>query len=100
MKCLLGYIVGRGTARSVSRVVGHWPGSSWADALSVEGLIPWSLILPSRRSRWSLAQRLLVRDPVVLGVVQRVYHLGHELVGLGYLQHRTGILVPAAVVRS
>ena len=65
---------------------------------SIEGLVAWSLVLPSGWRGRPLAERLLVRDPVVFGVVQRVDHLGHELVRLSYLQHGSSVLVAAAVV--
>ena len=65
---------------------------------SIEGFVAWSLVLPSGWRGRPLAQWLLVRDPVVLCVVQRVDHLGDELVRLGYLQHGSGVLVAAAVV--
>ena len=39
-------------------------------------------------------------QPVLLRVVvERVYHLWHEFVLLGDLQHGSGVLVPTAVVR-
>ena len=56
------------------------------------------MVRPSRRSRRSLLQRFLISDPVLFRVVQRVDHLGNELVGLGDLEHGSCVLVSAAVV--
>ena len=43
---------------------------------------------------------VLIEEPVLLWVIQRVDHLGHQLVLLRDLEHGTRILVPAAVIRG
>ena len=53
---------------------------------------------PSRWSRWSLL--VIVVEPVLLGVVQRVDHFGHKLVLLSDLKHCARIFVAPTVISS
>ena len=49
---------------------------------------------------WSWRSHLvvLVEEPVLFWVVQRIDHLWHKFVLLRYLEHGTGIFMPSAVV--
>jgi hypothetical protein len=53
---------------------------------------------PSRWSRWSFL--VVVVEPVLLGVVQRVDHFGHKLVLLSDLKHCARIFVAPTVISS
>lgn len=58
----------------------------------------WTLVSPSRRSGWSLLERLLISNPILLRVVQRVDHLWNDLVVLSDLKHSSSVFVSAAIV--
>ena len=64
--------------------------------LSIVGGFTLSLWGPLGRGRRTLV--VLVEKPILLGVIQRVDHLRHELVLLCDLQHGAGVLVTSAVV--
>ena len=68
------------------------------DYSSIVGACPRSLVGPSGRCGWSSVHRFLVGDPILLGVIEWVDHLGYEFVLLGDLQYRSGVFVSAAVV--
>ncbi len=67
-------------------------------ASSVIRCLAWSLISPARWRGRSLLVVVVLGEPILLGIVQGVDHLGHQLIRLGYVQHRARILVSAAVV--
>ena len=66
--------------------------------LSVVRCLALALWCPLGRRRRSLV--VLVEQPVLLWVVQRVYHFWHELELFRNLQHCSGILVASAVISS
>ena len=56
------------------------------------------MVGPSGWRGRSLLVVVIFSEPVLLGIIKWVYHLGHELVRLRDVEHRACVLVSAAVV--
>ena len=64
--------------------------------LSFVGCLPDTLISPFWGSDWSFT--LIVVQPILFWVVERVDHFGDQFILLSNLKHSSSILVAAAVV--
>ena len=63
---------------------------------SIVGSLALALWRPFWRCRWPLV--LLIKKPILFGIIQRINHFGNEFVLFCDLKHCSGILVPATVV--